>query len=158
MKKHTFITLISLLLVALSFSACNSNRLYKHFVKVPNYVWEKGQKFNYKVKITEAPQKVDVILAVRVIDAFPVNDIKIKVTRISPSNKKTSDTFTMLIKDSKGKNMGEGMSDLWDIELPIAQNTTFKEKGTFEYELEQITSVDKLLGVVDVGLIIDRVE
>ena len=120
-------------------------------------MWEKDHKLNFKVDIKEKLQHVNVLLAIRYDHFCPHDDIKVKVTTIQPNGQESTDDFTILLKKN-GKHQGEAAANLWDLEVPITKNTNLDQIGTYEYVVENLVNEARIIAIVDVGLIIEKVE
>ena len=64
-------------------------------------------------------------------------------------------TFHLHLSDSKGKWLGEGLGDIWDIQIPWKMGVRFPVAGKYLVEYEQGMRVDALPGIMDLGLRIE---
>lgn len=113
----------------------------------------------FKVKMEQALDKADVRLAIRYVEGYFYDHLKVKVVRISPSNKKLEKDINLKMMDSDGEYQGEGMGDLWDLEESLMDGfERFEEAGTYQYEFSQTMKDDQFPLVVEVGLIVESVE
>ncbi|MGB0931506.1 MAG: gliding motility lipoprotein GldH [Chitinophagales bacterium] len=152
------ISFLLLFVFALQFSGCKP-ALYKHFIDIPSNVWQKDNIVMFKVKMEQALDKADVRLAIRYVEGYFYDHLKVKVVRISPSNKKLEKDIKLKMMDSDGRYQGEGMGDLWDLEESLMDGfERFEEAGTYHYEFSQTMKDDQFPLVVEVGLIVESVE
>jgi len=154
--KNTFLLL--LFIFALQFSGCKP-ALYKHFIDIPKNVWQKDNTVMFKVKMEQPLEVADVRLAIRYVEGYFYDHLKVKAIRTSPSNKKIEKNIRLKMMDADGEYQGEGMGDLWDLEESLTDGFEhFEETGTYQYEFLQIMKDDEFPLVVEVGLIVESIE
>ncbi|MEZ4883744.1 MAG: gliding motility lipoprotein GldH [Chitinophagales bacterium] len=150
------ILLLFLFVVVLQFSACKP-ALYKHFIDIPNNVWQKDNTVVFKVDMDKPVATADVRLAIRYVDGYLYDHLKVNVKRISPSNKKSEQELNIKMMDGNEGYIGEGMGDLWDLEQVLTDGfENFEESGTYQYEVSQTMKDDQFPLVVEVGLIVEE--
>ncbi|MGB1207059.1 MAG: gliding motility lipoprotein GldH [Chitinophagales bacterium] len=145
---------IALMLFVLMLTTACSMSIYRKFIKIPSAIWNKENKVVFKVEIDEPLTNVDVMLAARVDHAYQFRNLKTKVTQTTPKNDSKTMNIDMPIKDETGKHLGSGTANLWDVEMKILENVNFAEIGTYEFEVQHDMAEERLILVVDVGLII----
>lgn len=147
-----------LFVFALQFSGCKP-ALYKHFIDIPSNVWQKDNIVMFQVDMEQTLEKADVRLAIRYVEGYFYDHLKVRVVRTSPSNKKLEKDINLKMMDSEGVYQGEGMGDLWDLEESLTDGfERFEEVGTYQYEFSQTMEDDQFPLVVEVGLIVERIE
>ena len=145
---------IALMLFVLTLTTACSMSIYRKFVEIPSAIWNKNNKIVFKVEIDEPLTNVDVLLAARVDHAYQFRNFKMNVKQTSPKNESKTMNVDMPIKDETGKHLGSGTANLWDVEFKMLEKVDFSEKGTYEFEVQHDMTEEKVILVVDVGLII----
>ena len=148
MNRTAFILFVLMLTTACSMS------IYRKFIEIPSAIWNKNNKIVFKVEIDEPLKNVDVMLAARVDHAYQFRNLKAKVRQTTPAKESKTLNVDMPIKDKTGKHLGSGTANLWDVETKFLEKVDFSEIGTYEFEVQHDMADEKLILVVDVGLII----
>ncbi len=147
-----------LVVIGVSFSGCKPS-LYKHFIDIPSNVWQKDNVVIFKVEMEKPIQKADVRLAIRYVEGYFYDHLKVNVKRTSPSNEVLTKDINIQMMDKEGNYIGEGMGDLWDIEQTLDNGFEgFGEAGTYQYEFSQTMDDNQFPLVVEVGLIVEEIE
>lgn len=149
------ILFLFLAVFALQFSGCKP-ALYKHYIDIPNNVWQKENVVFFKVDMEKPMDAADVRLAIRYVEGYFYDNLKVNAKRTSPSNKILTQDILIKMMDSGGNYIGEGMGDLWDIEESLTNGfNSFEETGTYQYEFSQTMGDDEFPLVVEVGLVVE---
>ena len=155
MSKYLF--LISCL--AFFFYACESNKVFeKHTDPSGNLEWTKEEVVEFDVNIEDIDTKYNVILALRYAKGFMYTTLPVEVKRTAPGGEVEVNQHVFNARNDDGTYNGEGAGDIWDLEEVYKDSTRFPEKGTYHYEIRQISKVDKLHMVMEVGLIVEKTE
>ncbi len=142
----------------LQFQSCKP-ALYRNFIKIPKNVWTQDNSILFKVNIENPIPQANVQLTIRYVEGYFYDNLKVKATRISPSNEKLDSEFVIPIKGKNGEYLGQGMGDLFDIEVPLAGGfELFQEKGMYQYEFSQMMGAEEFPLIVEVGLIVSEAE
>ncbi len=76
----------------------------------------------------------------------------------APNGQTSIDTLECILADKTGKWAGDGLGDIWDIQIPWRMNVRFPVSGKYTVEYEQAMRVDDLPGIMDMGLRIEKAE
>jgi gliding motility-associated lipoprotein GldH len=133
------------------------NHIYKEYDKqsFPNYIWKSGQKIVFTPRIEDVTKSYKLILGIRHLYGFQLNSLAVNLRSISPSGKETSNTFTLSIKDSENKYLGDCAGDICDLETVVINSIKFEETGTYKFIVTHNLSGKSLPGVMEFGLIIN---
>ena len=139
-------------------TSCNSNRLYKHQVYLPNNIWNKKHKVHLKTTI-EQPTTVDLVLNLRLVRRYPYPNLRFELMMqpLSDSTIAIVNTHNIPLRDSNGQRIGAILGDIWDVQVPLQQRLIL-QKGVYEYEFNHTMRPTRLRGVTAVGLIIQESE
>lgn len=155
MKKITFLALVAF---AFFLTSCDSNNVYKKFKKnFTDYRWEKSKVLEYSPVIQDANIDYQVYIAFRYIYGFPQESIDVNVEMTTPSGDVTTTLYTLYLRDGM-EEYGVCAGDYCDLEQLILEDYKFPETGTYTFKITQATDDDPLQWVMEVGLIIDKVE
>ncbi|MFO7880405.1 MAG: gliding motility lipoprotein GldH [Bacteroidota bacterium] len=154
-NKAVFLTfLLSVLLL----QACDKNTVYKEYIDIPDKIWDRSfqPEFEFDIEDSEQAYKVDVL--VRNASMYPYSNVWIFIHTTSPTGKTDIDTLECVLADPSGKWLGDGMGDIWDNEIPWLVNYKFEHTGTYTIKLEQAMRMEKLPGIMDVGIAVEKPE
>ncbi len=155
MKKIFFLPLV---LLVLFITSCDSGHVYKKFKQnFPDYRWEKVNVLEYTPKITDTTSKYQQILTFRHIYGIPYEAVEVNVEITTPSGEVSDKNYILQLYDGKTE-LSECAGDYCDLETVIEDNYTFPETGTYKFKISQVTNKDPLQFVMEVGLIIDKIE
>ena len=144
---------ISILLVAILFSACNNNVVYDENKEVDQQAWKTIDKLYYEVDITDTIKDYKLAINIRNTIEYPYSNIFFYMNTILPNGKVTKcDTIQCYLAYPDGTWKGKGSSKIRDNRFWIAKNIKFEQKGKYTFELRQATIDSTLKGICDVGL------
>ncbi|MEE0889080.1 MAG: gliding motility lipoprotein GldH [Bacteroidales bacterium] len=147
------ISQISILLVAILFSACNNNVVYDENKEVDQQAWKTTDKLYYEVDITDTIKDYKLAINIRNTIEYPYSNIFFYMNTILPNGKVTKcDTIECYLAYPDGTWKGKGSSKIRDNRFWIAKNIKFEQKGKYTFELRQATIDSTLKGICDVGL------
>jgi gliding motility-associated lipoprotein GldH len=147
------ISQISILLVAILFSACNNNVVYDENKEVDQQAWKTIDKLYYEVDITDTIKDYKLAINIRNTIEYPYSNIFFYMNTILPNGKVTKcDTIECYLAYPDGTWKGKGSSKIRDNRFWIAKNIKFEQKGKYTFELRQATVDSTLKGICDVGL------
>lgn len=147
------ISKISILLVAILFSACNNNVVYDENKEVNQQAWKTTDKLYYEVDIADTIKGYKLAINIRNTIEYPYSNIFFYMNTILPNGKVTKcDTIECYLAYPDGTWKGKGSSKIRDNRFWIAKNIKFEQKGKYTFELRQATIDSTLKGICDVGL------
>jgi gliding motility-associated lipoprotein GldH len=146
------------LLIALLATSCN--HVYKEYDKdsFPTYTWKSGQEVTFTPKIEDPSKRYELILGVRHLYGLQLKSIPVTVTSISPSGVQTAKNYTLQIKNAQNENAGSCAGDICDLEMTVDDALKFEEAGEYKYIVKHNIPSSKILGIMELGLIIDEKE
>ena len=159
MKK--FLKIFSLLLILASFSSCNKSQVYKEFKTLPNMTWERieeGKTITFNdINIENEEEVYDISLHFRHTPYITEDEIKFKITIISPSKITRESVHTVKLKDKEGEEwLGEALGDIIDLEVPIKTFFSFVERGNYTIEIVNMCNKYQLQGIMELGLEVNK--
>jgi len=152
--KNIFISLIILLIEG----ACSRGKIFEKYHKFENNVWKRvGDNVWFEVPVKDTTALYDLFIAIRHATFYPNDKISVGVTIYTPTGETRYSEHDILLKDSRGEFISEGLGDIWDIKIPFNKKFSFSNIGIYKFEIENITGTKYLLpGVMEVGLIIKK--
>lgn len=155
-RKRIFRTSGILLMALLALSSCTRRKVFSEYHKFGNFTWNRFEMLTFDVPIADEESLYEIAVAVRHIPQFPYGDLDINLTIKSPDGEMRSGDFTLKLKDKNGKWLGDGMGDLYDIEIPVHKNMKFSGKGVTRIEIENKMNKFEIRGIMEVGLVVRK--
>lgn len=162
MKKHTTI-LCLIALMFLGLASCGvKSPYYQKQEAVPGAQWDYKFQPVFKVDIPDTQSLYRFYLLVRHDEAYPNANLWFRLKMKAPGDSTFSEGVRIEkdLADPKGEWLGRGMGGIWEHKIPLSMQDapTLKKAGRYEFKLEQIMRSNPLPSVLNVGLIIERIE
>jgi len=139
--------------------ACNENRLINQYENIPMFNWEKGYDLSYSLNIEDAAAKYKIMIGLRHISDISFGEILVHLKMTTPSGEEIEMPYILEIREKDtGDLKGSAMGDITDIEIPVEKSFTFPEAGQYLFEISQQMGQDAVAGVMEVGLVIDKLK
>ena len=152
--------IIGFLLLLIS---CNSNEIYNQYQPIEGYQWFSENKIQFLINNTDTISSKNVFINIRNNKDYPFSSIYLIGNIEFPSGTKVIDTLEYEMTDAQGNWLGTGFTDVKENKLFYKENVVFKEKGDYNFSIQQVTrSINDvegkktLLGITDVGLSIEK--
>lgn len=151
-----------MLVLALSLMGCTENVVFQEDAMTPSGAWERGwnPSFSFEVKDTLLPH--DVYLDLRHTGDYPFSNLYAFVTLTGPTGERLVDTVECTLADPTGRWYGKGQgfisSDRFQAHVLYKMHNRFPRSGRYSLTLEQAMRVEKLEGIIDVGVSVERSE
>ncbi|MFH2142297.1 MAG: gliding motility lipoprotein GldH [Bacteroidota bacterium] len=149
--KYSIIVLLTLLIYS-----CDSSRVYEENIPVDNYIWERNNISTFTANINDTKSAHNVYINIRNSGSYEFNNVYLFITIASPSGTVAKDTFECILADDRGKWYGSGIGDIFHLQIPYKINIFFPDTGNYVFEFEQAMRVEKLQGISDIGLRIEK--
>ena len=146
-----------LIIITAFFISCNSNTVLKEYKKFDDISWNKFDILNFEFPV-EKNEGLDFYFALRHHTDFPYSFIDVNITFYTPDSEVRSRDYHFRLKNTKLKWKGDGMGELWDIELPIRKEMIFHKSGECKVRIENKMRKAETPGIIEVGLIVKKAE
>lgn len=135
-----------------------SCRYYKEYDKesFPTYAWNAGQEITFYPTIDDINASYELTLGIRHLFGFQPSRIGVRVKSISPSGKVVTKIYDFQIRDASMEYIGSCGGDLCDLETIVDEQVRFEEAGEYTYVITHTENTDKIPGVMEFGLILDK--
>ncbi len=152
-------TIIPVLLgFLLALSSCDSSMVYEKNKEILKDGWDKSDiaKFNTEIKDNSIPYNF--YINIRNTNDYPFSNLFLFVKTLFPDGKFSVDTVECYLADLDGKWLGNASGRLIDNRILFKKNVLFPMKGMYSFEFEQAMRVDKLKGIEDFGIRIEKIK
>jgi gliding motility-associated lipoprotein GldH len=144
--------------------SCDSNSVFDQYISLKKNSWLLTDSLDFKVTINDTISRNNVYINIRNNREYQFSNLYL-ITRFDfPNGKKIVDTLQYEMTDKNGKFLGKGISEIKHSKLILKENIIFPISGQYSISIWQsmrrngeINGVNKLHGVTDVGLRIEKV-
>lgn len=157
-KYHPIIAFVLIAGLFLVLAACDRNVLYENNKRIPDASWNKNQKLEFHVDVTDTLKPYHIFINVRNLNNYPMSNLFLFVSITSPDELFNRDTVLYYLAEPSGKWVGKGFGNVWSNRYRYKSNVRFPISGTYRFEIEQAMRVDDLEGISDIGLRVEIVE
>lgn len=153
---------ILVVIIALMFTivACDDNRVYDDYIDFEDGQWLVQYKPSFEFEISDTQQQYNVYANIRNASSYPESRFFFQYVlhdSLQVLNKKLESMY--LFDHKTGKPFGSsGLGDIYDHELLLLKDYSFKQAGKYSVEFEQFMRKDTLQGILAVGLRVEQVE
>ena len=154
-----FIKILGLSLLVVLTSSCDSNKIFEEYIEVKNANWEKENIASFEFNAKDTTTAHNLYINVRNTGTYSYSNLYLFVTMQGPSGGLLKDTVNCILADNRGKWLGSGVGDLWDLRIPYVGGFKFAQSGNYIVTLEQGMRVEAgLEGITDIGLRVEKVK
>lgn len=154
MMRYPLISIFCGLIVLLS---CDPGRVYEKNIKVPDGIWDKDNKLSFEVFIDDTVSAHNLYVNVRNTSLYPFSNLYLFIETTAPSGHTIRDTVEVILANERGKWLGSGLGDIWDLQQVYKENVRFAQRGNYSFQYQQAMRMDKLPFILDSGLRIETV-
>lgn len=147
-------------LIVILLAQCRPIDLYERTANIPKHSWQSDFTPSFPFTINDTVSLYDVSLILRHTDAYPLNNIWLKVEVETPDSLITFRTEKKLGSNEQGW-LGTGFNDVYEHRLPLNTDLaqagiSFRKSGTYTFRLTQLMREDPLPQVLQVGIRVAR--
>jgi|TARA_B110000116_G_C16505586_1_gene433225 gliding motility-associated lipoprotein GldH len=154
-----FIKILGLSLLVVLTSSCDSNKIFEEYIEVENANWKKENIASFEFNAKDTTTAHNLYINVRNTGTYSYSNLYLFVTMQGPSGGLLKDTVNCILADNRGKWLGSGVGDLWDLRIPYVGGFKFAQSGNYIVTLEQGMRVEAgLEGITDIGLRVEKVK
>lgn len=152
--KFLFTGILGLIL----FSCGDNNTIFEQYIEVKSAVWKKEDVAKFEFEIEDTSSSYSMYINIRNAGSYAYSNLYLFVTIKGPEDKLISETVNIDLADKRGKWLGKGVGDLWDLQRPY-RIVKFTQKGKYVISYEQaMRDENGVEGITDVGFRIDKEE
>jgi gliding motility-associated lipoprotein GldH len=138
---------------------CTKNRIYEKHINIENYSWKRidgNHVLKYEVPVKDTSSNYNIMIAVRYMTGFPFTTLHVGFDIYTPDGEEKYSLHNLAIRGKDGSNKGEGLGDIWDLNVPVITNYKFNTKGLYKFEIENLMDKYDTPGIMQIGLIIEK--
>ena len=145
--------IIALFTIILLLNGCDTARIYEKNVDLAERQWQVSEKPTFEFSINDQ-QPYNLYCNLRNSVDYPYSRIFITYTlKDAAGTELKKELINAFLFDEKtGKPLGSsGLGDIYDQQLLLLKDYTFKSTGTYTLQFEQFMRTDSLQGILAVG-------
>lgn len=139
-------------------ASCSNQTVFKEYNKFENYSWNRFDVLIFKVDFEDTEAEYDIYLNFRHLPEYPYTSIDFNFTINTPSGEMRTLDYEIDLYNRKGERLSKCLGDYCDLKIPLRNGFRFSEPGTAIFEIENRMTKLETLGVMEVGLIIEKSE
>lgn len=145
-KSISFLSLVLLLL-----GACTKPQVLDTNQAIDNNEWHYKDAIKEDFKITDSLKRYNLDFKFRNTSSYPFANLYV-IMRLKGPRLNKQLRYQFQVTDTKGRWLGKGSGDRFQLILPLYQNFKFPDTGKFSIEVEQNMKNNPLQGVSDIGI------
>ena len=150
--------LLFLLLLPFIFYSCDSLMVFEKNKEVGKDGWAKGDIAKFNVEIPNNTLPYNFYINIRISNDYAFSNIFLFIKTLYPDGKISLDTVECYLADIEGKWLGNTSGRFIDNRILFKKNVKFPVQGMYSFEFEQAMRVEKLEGIEDFGIRIEKVK
>ncbi|WP_118974438.1 gliding motility lipoprotein GldH [Taibaiella koreensis] len=163
MKKHFASFVLGAIALLLTAASCGvKSSYYQKQESIPGAKWDYKFQPVFAVDISDTQSLYRFYLLVRHDEGYPNANLWLSLKVKAPGDTTFSEGVRIEkdLADPKGEWLGRGMGGIWEHKIPFNLKETPKlnKPGRYEFKIEQIMRSNPLPSVLNVGLIIEKIE
>ena len=155
---NTILVFVSLFLVAMLFSACQSPSAYEENIGLNPEGWYYKDTLLFKADIQDIEKPYNVFLNIRHSSEYSKRNLWLKIVTIFPNGKVETAPLNVPMADLDGKWFGTGFGSVLSNQIQIQKNAIFESKGIYEFKIVQDMRYNPVTELIDVGMQIDQIK
>jgi gliding motility-associated lipoprotein GldH len=153
-------TVLSAIVLAVLLASCSDQVVFQADVPVPDEAWDRSFTPEFSFEVNDTIRHHDLYIDVRHTGDYPFSDLFLFVDLHGPDDRHLRDTVECLLADPTGRWYGKGtgfiFADRFEAHVLYKLKNRFPASGRYTIKLEQAMRTEKLPGVIDVGVSVER--
>lgn len=148
--------IVVVLLLLLSVASCASRVVYDDVVAVDGETWDINNKVRLEFNVDDTTNTNLFFVHVRNKTTYRYSNLYLFMQTRFPNGNITKDTIECILADPSGKWLGKGSGPYRENMILLNASLKFPLKGKYVMDIEQAMRDEKLSGITDVGIRIER--
>ena len=100
----------------LIFNSCDPQRVYEKNIRIPDGIWAYDNTVRFEVLVEDTSSSHNLYVNVRNSSLYPTSNLYMFISTTAPSGLTLKDTLEVILADDRGKWLGSGLGDIWDLQ------------------------------------------
>jgi gliding motility-associated lipoprotein GldH len=146
--------IVLFLMIGLLVWGCDRERVYEKNYDFQERYWPVSDQPAFDFEVKDTVQTYNLYCNVRNAVEYPYSRIFVSYALQDSTNVLKKEMVSHFLFDEKtGKPLGDsGLGDIYDQQIPLLKNYSFKKAGTYKIQFAQFMRTDTLQGILAVGL------
>ena len=153
MKNRFFLAI----LISLTFLSCNSNDVFLSYKAIPLKGWGKDSLLTFDVAIKDTNATYNLYINVRNRGEYPYQNLWFFLSKKTPDNVLSKDSIECYLADKRGKWLGTGIGSVLEMPVLYQQKVKFNKAGIYQYKIAHGMRDSVLIGLNDIGFLVEKV-
>ncbi len=149
--------LFFILLFVIIISCKNNNIIYLKNKSLPDKTWEQNNIIKFNVHIEDTLSKYNFYVNIRNTSDYGFCNLFIFLKTLYPDGNNSIDTIEFILAGPDGKWLGKG-KNIIDNKILLKTNLSFPKAGNYSFEFTQAMRENKLKGIEDIGIQIEKIQ
>ena len=136
--------------------SCGPEALFDNTKKIPGSVWKEDELIRFEVPVNDTVNIYKFFLNLRHSTDYRYANVFFFINTTFPDGRSARDTVECILADKSGKWLGNGITNIRDIQVMLRRGLRFPQTGTYIFEFEQAMREQELHGIKDIGFRIVR--
>jgi gliding motility-associated lipoprotein GldH len=141
--------------ICLMLASCNTGCLYEDYRSFGKDGWDKDSLASFNVQVTDTVPAFNINIYVRNLGNYQYNNLWLFAEIQAPDSSVIRDTVEYILAMPNGKWTGKG-NTVFSNNFSFRENVYFPQKGIYTFTLQQAMREDKLKGIRDIGLRVEK--
>lgn len=147
---------LGLLLILLSFSACDQNVVLSESTPTKSGKWAFEDDVEIKAELTDTLSPLNFYIQLRHGSNYPYQNLIVFFKTYFPNNTYKVDTIDCPLAEKSGRWYGSGLGDLLNNRIMFKRNVQLPQAGSYKFELQHAMRSDTIEEIYDIGLRIEK--
>ncbi|HET8573846.1 MAG TPA: gliding motility lipoprotein GldH [Edaphocola sp.] len=138
-----------------------SGAKYQKEVPITNAAWNYNFQPFFSINIKDTSARYQTYILLRHDASYPFANIWLRLWVKQPGDSAWSngERLDLRLADISGSWLGKGMGSVWEHKIPLnkTQNLHFSKPGTYQVKVEQIMRDNPLAGILNAGIIVEKI-
>jgi gliding motility-associated lipoprotein GldH len=136
--------------------SCGKERIYDQSISIQDQSWQQDSILRFIVTIDDTIILHKFYLNIRHNTDYSYSNIYFFFNSTLPNGNKTRDTIECILANPMGKWLGKGFGKIRDNRILLNSGLRFPMKGIYLFEIGQAMRTERLKGVEDIGIRIEK--
>jgi len=155
-KLQSQLLFVGILLVL--FSACDKNRVFEKYEKIPQTGWHKDSLVVFSIPVTDTISNHNLSLNIRNDIAYQYSNLWLFVGIHQPDGLAVTDTFEVLLADQTGRWLGDGFGGIKTRRVAYRSGVYFPDSGEYKITVQHGMRDVILQSMTDIGIRVEKAE
>lgn len=152
------ITIAVIFFMGIILHSCDKRRVYEKNIKIEKGIWLKEKPVSFPIDINDTITSHNIYVNIRNSVLYEFSNLFLFINVTAPNENSIRDTLELTLADKSGKWLGNGVTNIREIQRMYKRDVRFALPGIYDFEIQHAMRRDSLHHILDVGLRVERVK